>query len=286
MVGTHKKHHSGGVPGSLSGVISQNSSECTKSTFSPPVLSAKSPLKSPGKRRSGLFPRLHASTESQGDSRTRCDSLSSAQKTPDSGHVSQDVKSETSSNPSSPEICNSKERSYIKLKDSGRSNISRSSSSTSSSSMAGESEVPEETESAVGRWDSLTEPPSLLQSSQPSTASPFRGDAFLYSPSLSCDAQCSATPVIMCRSPTDVKSKTSPRSNLKFRFDKLSQSSAVSIQCKQCVAVLRRREWIHPSELSLGARDRRKETNPGTSAALCKTNENELGLYLCRNVIA
>ncbi|RXM94305.1 Rap1 GTPase-activating protein 2 [Acipenser ruthenus] len=105
MVGTHKKHHSGGVPGSLSGVISQNSSECTKSTFSPPVLSAKSPLKSPGKRRSGLFPRLHASTESQGDSRTRCDSLSSAQKTPDSGHVSQDVKSETSSNPSSPEIC-------------------------------------------------------------------------------------------------------------------------------------------------------------------------------------
>ncbi|XP_058856693.1 rap1 GTPase-activating protein 2-like isoform X4 [Acipenser ruthenus] len=148
MVGTHKKHHSGGVPGSLSGVISQNSSECTKSTFSPPVLSAKSPLKSPGKRRSGLFPRLHASTESQGDSRTRCDSLSSAQKTPDSGHVSQDVKSETSSNPSSPEICTNKERSYIKLKDSSRSNISRSSSSTSSSSMAGESEALEENESA------------------------------------------------------------------------------------------------------------------------------------------
>ncbi|KAK6475529.1 rap1 GTPase-activating protein 2-like isoform X1 [Huso huso] len=210
MVGTHKKHHSGGVPGSLSGVISQNSSECTKSTFSPPVLSAKSPLKSPGKRRSGLFPRLHASTESQGDSRTRCDSLSSAQKTPDSGHVSQDVKSETSSNPSSPEICTNKERSYIKLKDSSRSNISRSSSSTSSSSMAGESEALEENESA---------------SSQPSTASPFRGDAFLYSPSLSCDSQSSAPPVIMCRSPTDVKSKTSPRSNLKFRFDKLSHSS-------------------------------------------------------------
>ncbi|MGH0152398.1 UNVERIFIED_CONTAM: hypothetical protein FKN15_033822 [Acipenser sinensis] len=214
MVGTHKKHHSGGVPGSLSGVISQNSSECTKSTFSPPVLSAKSPLKSPGKRRSGLFPRLHASTESQGDSRTRCDSLSSAQKTPDSGHVSQDVKSETSSNPSSPEICTNKERSYIKLKDSSRSNISRSSSSTSSSSMAGESEALEENESA---------------SSQPSTASPFRGDAFLYSPSLSCDSQSSAPPVIMCRSPTDVKSKTSPRSNLKFRFDKLSHSSTVSI---------------------------------------------------------
>lgn len=45
----------------------------------PPVLSAKSPLKSPVKRRSGLFPRLHSSTESptekhptRGYSKTHC----------------------------------------------------------------------------------------------------------------------------------------------------------------------------------------------------------------------
>lgn len=91
-----------GVPSSVSGGgLPQNSMECTKSTFTvlifsyfllfrlnpliiiiiigvqqcmclmlylcvcqPPVLSAKSPLKSPVKRRSGLFPRLHSSTES------------------------------------------------------------------------------------------------------------------------------------------------------------------------------------------------------------------------------
>ncbi|MBN3308279.1 RPGP2 protein, partial [Amia calva] len=110
MVGAHKKQHGGGVPGSLSGVISQSSTECTKSTFTPPNLSAKSPLKSPVKRRSGLFPRLHASADSQTDSRPRSDNLAGAQRTPDSGHVSQDMRSETSSNPSSPEICPHKER--------------------------------------------------------------------------------------------------------------------------------------------------------------------------------
>ncbi|RVE63335.1 hypothetical protein OJAV_G00135250 [Oryzias javanicus] len=33
-------------------------------------------------------------------------------------------------------------------------------------------------------------------------------------------------PLIMCRSPTELKNKNSPRSNLKFRFDKLSHSAA------------------------------------------------------------
>uniref|UniRef100_A0A4W5Q901 RAP1 GTPase activating protein 2a n=1 Tax=Hucho hucho TaxID=62062 RepID=A0A4W5Q901_9TELE len=74
MVGSHR-HRSpgvgGGVPASLSGGGLPQSTECTKSTFSPPVLSAKSPLKSPVKRRSGLFPRLHSSTESPSDRHTR-----------------------------------------------------------------------------------------------------------------------------------------------------------------------------------------------------------------------
>lgn len=98
----------------------------------------------------------------------------------------------------------------------------------------------------------------LPQANHPSIAS-----SSAFSPSLSVDSQASGTPVIMCRSPTgksmflhrhtlsihnvrwqtlpwacssfsfhfllpysaDVKSKTSPRSNLKFRFDKMSQSS-------------------------------------------------------------
>ncbi|XP_011482157.4 rap1 GTPase-activating protein 2 isoform X6 [Oryzias latipes] len=39
------------------------------------------------------------------------------------------------------------------------------------------------------------------------------------------DAQTSC-PLIMCRSPTELKNKSSPRSNLKFRFDKLSHAAA------------------------------------------------------------
>ncbi|KAG2458790.1 RPGP2 protein, partial [Polypterus senegalus] len=150
MVGSHKKQQSSAVPGSLSGVISQNSSECTKTTFSPPVMSARSPLRSPAKRRSGLFNRLYSSSDNQADTRHRSDSFSNTQKTPDGSQVPLELKSETSSNPSSPEICTTKERTNIKLKDTGRTNISRSSSSTSSfSSAAGEGENLEDFESAV-----------------------------------------------------------------------------------------------------------------------------------------
>uniref|UniRef100_A0A803V3C8 RAP1 GTPase activating protein 2 n=1 Tax=Ficedula albicollis TaxID=59894 RepID=A0A803V3C8_FICAL len=215
MVGSQKRHHGGGIPGSLSGGIAHGSGELSKGTFSPPVpaAAAKNQSRSPIKRRSGLFPRLHTTSESQAESRARCDSVSGAQKTPDLGH-SQEMKSETSSNPSSPEICPNKDRPFLKLKENGRSNISRSSSSTSSfSSTAGESETLEE-------YDS--------QGSQPSTASPFRQDVFVYSASPGSESPGvgQATPVIMSRSPTDVKNRNSPRSNLKFRFDKLSHGSS------------------------------------------------------------
>ncbi|XP_074244460.1 rap1 GTPase-activating protein 2 isoform X5 [Saimiri boliviensis] len=216
MVGGQKKSHSGGIPGSLSGGISHNSMEVTKTTFSPPVVvaTAKNQSRSPIKRRSGLFPRLHTGSEGQGDSRARCDSVSSTPKTPDGGHSSQEIKSETSSNPSSPEICPNREKPFMKLKENGRA-ISRSSSSTSSvSSTTGEGEAMEEGDSG---------------SSQPSTTSPFKQEVFVYSPSPSSESPslgAAATPIIMSRSPTDAKSRNSPRSNLKFRFDKLSHASS------------------------------------------------------------
>uniref|UniRef100_A0ABM5EMF4 Rap1 GTPase-activating protein 2 isoform X2 n=2 Tax=Pogona vitticeps TaxID=103695 RepID=A0ABM5EMF4_9SAUR len=217
MVGSQKRHQSGGIPGSLSGGIVHNSVEITKTTFSPPaaIATAKNQSRSPIKRRSGLFPRLHTGSESQAEPRTRCDSSSGTPKTPDGGHPSQEMKGEASSNPSSPEICPNKERPFVKLKENGRPNISRSSSSTSSfSSTAGESENLEEYESA---------------GSQPSTASPYKQDVFIYSPSQSNEnpvLASASTPVIMSRSPTDIKSRNSPRSNLKFRFDKLSHASS------------------------------------------------------------
>uniref|UniRef100_A0A8C6WN07 RAP1 GTPase activating protein 2a n=1 Tax=Neogobius melanostomus TaxID=47308 RepID=A0A8C6WN07_9GOBI len=107
MVGSHR-HRSpgvgGGVPASLSGGgLPQSTSECTKSTFTPPGLSAKSPLKSPVKRRSGLFPRLHSSTEIPSD-------RNSEHKPLEICPLSQEVRSETPSNPSSPEICPNKDR--------------------------------------------------------------------------------------------------------------------------------------------------------------------------------
>uniref|UniRef100_A0A8C6ZD68 RAP1 GTPase activating protein 2 n=1 Tax=Nothoprocta perdicaria TaxID=30464 RepID=A0A8C6ZD68_NOTPE len=192
MVGSQRRHHSGGIPGSLSGGITHNSTEVTKATFSPPVpvATTKNPSRSPIKRRSGLFPRLHTGSESQPEGRTRCDSTSGAQRTPDAVHTAQDAKAEPCSNPSSPEICPSRERPFAKLRENGRSNISRSSSSTSSfSSAAGESETLEE-------YDSV--------GSQPSTASPFKQDVFVYSaaPGGESPGGAAATPVIMSRSPT------------------------------------------------------------------------------------
>uniref|UniRef100_A0A8K9WZB9 Rap-GAP domain-containing protein n=1 Tax=Oncorhynchus mykiss TaxID=8022 RepID=A0A8K9WZB9_ONCMY len=160
MVGSHR-HRSpgvgGGVPASLSGGGLPQSTECTKSTFTPPVLSAKSPLKSPVKRRSGLFPRLHSSTESPSDRHTRRSvGFPYDQKTPDICPLGQEGRSETWSNPSSPEICPNKERPFLKLKDcSSRPNISRSSSSTSSfSSTTGEGEALEELDTvrACSHW--------------------------------------------------------------------------------------------------------------------------------------
>uniref|UniRef100_A0AAY4ETM0 Rap-GAP domain-containing protein n=1 Tax=Denticeps clupeoides TaxID=299321 RepID=A0AAY4ETM0_9TELE len=70
-------------------------------------------------------------------------------KTPELGPQTQEVRSETLSNPSSPEIGPNKERPFMKLKEcSGRANISRSSSSTSSfSSTAGEGEGTDELDS-------------------------------------------------------------------------------------------------------------------------------------------
>ncbi|XP_027964902.1 rap1 GTPase-activating protein 2 isoform X4 [Eumetopias jubatus] len=216
MVSSQKKQHGGGIPGSLSGGISHTSTEVTKTTFSPPAAAAaKNQSRSPIKRRSGLFPRLYTGSEGQGDGRTRCDSASSNPKTPDGAHSSQEIKSEASSNPSSPEICPNKEKPFVKLKENGRANISRSSSSTSSfSSTAGEGEAVEECDSG---------------SSQPSMTSPFKQEVFVYSPSPSSESPspgAPATPIIVSRSPTDAKSRNSPRSNLKFRFDKLSHGSS------------------------------------------------------------
>ncbi|XP_041750560.1 rap1 GTPase-activating protein 2 isoform X1 [Coregonus clupeaformis] len=185
----------GGMPTSLSGgVLPHSSSDATN-------------VKSPVKRRSGLFPRL-LSIDSQTERHNHNHrSLHSDQRSFDTGHPTQDVKSETLSNPSSPEACPKERPSSVKLNEcsASRTNVCCSSSSTSSfSSAAGEGEATD------------TDPNTLAPSVFPS----------VHSPSLTVEGQSSGTPVIMCRSPTELKNKSSPRSNLKFRFDKLSHSAA------------------------------------------------------------
>ncbi|XP_067112751.1 rap1 GTPase-activating protein 2-like [Osmerus mordax] len=138
--------------------------------------SETSSVKSPVKRRSGLFPRL-LSVDSQTERHSHR-SLHSDQRSFDCSHV----KSETPSNPSSPEACPHKE------------------STGSFSTAVGEVEI-------VDDFDPNTLATSLL-------------------PPITVEGQSSGTPVIMCRSPTEFKNKSSPRSNLKFRFDKLSHSAA------------------------------------------------------------
>lgn len=137
-------------------------------------------VKSPVKRRSGLFPRL-LSVDSQTEKHNHR-SLLSEQRSFDSCNPMLEVRSELPSNPSSPEA-GQRDRIHMKKES---SKISRSTSSTCSFSVPAD------------------DTHLLVQAAE---------------------AQ-SSSPLIVCRSPTDPRNKNSPRTNLKFRFDKLSHSAA------------------------------------------------------------
>ncbi|XP_034149371.1 rap1 GTPase-activating protein 2b isoform X4 [Esox lucius] len=183
----------GGLPASLSGGVLPHS------------ISEASSVKSPGKRRSGLFPRLLSiDSQTERDNQSQR-SLHSNHRSFDAGHPLQEVRSETLSNPSSPEGCPNRERSNsIKSKEcsNSKTSVSHPSSTSSFGSTVGEGEA----------TDDIDPVSNILA---PSTGI-----------SLTIEGQSSGTPVIMCRSPTELKNKSSPRSNLRFRFDKLSHSTA------------------------------------------------------------
>ncbi|XP_076745598.1 rap1 GTPase-activating protein 2 isoform X3 [Maylandia zebra] len=136
-------------------------------------------VKSPVKRRSGLFPRL-LSVDSQTEKHSQR-SLLGEQRSFDGCNPMLEVRPELPSNPSSPEA-GQRDRIHTKKES---SKISRSTSSTCSFSIPAD-------------------------------------DTHL---AATVEGQSSA-PVIVCRSPTELRNKNSPRSNLKFRFDKLSHSAA------------------------------------------------------------
>ncbi|XP_074528547.1 rap1 GTPase-activating protein 2-like isoform X1 [Halichoeres trimaculatus] len=137
--------------------------------------SAEYNVKSPVKRRSGLFPRLLSV-----DSQTEKHNLRGEQRSFDGCHATLEVRSELPSNPSSPEA--GRDKIHMKKES---SKISRSTSSSCSFSLPAD-------------------------------------DSHL---AVTVEGQ-SSSPLLVCRSPTELKNKNSPRSNLKFRFDKLSHSAA------------------------------------------------------------
>ncbi|XP_018543960.1 rap1 GTPase-activating protein 2 isoform X6 [Lates calcarifer] len=145
-------------------------------------ISAECIVKSPVKRRSGLFPRL-LSVDSQTEKHNQR-SLLSEQRSFDSCQPTLEVKSELPSNPSSPEA-GQRDRIHMRKES---SKISRSTSSTCSFSIPAD-------------------------------------DTHLLAQAAAVEGQ-SSSPLLVCRSPTELKNKNSPRSNLKFRFDKLSHSAA------------------------------------------------------------
>ncbi|XP_020488974.2 rap1 GTPase-activating protein 2 isoform X1 [Labrus bergylta] len=145
--------------------------------------SAEYNVKSPVKRRSGLFPRL-LSVDSQTE-KHNLRSLLSEQRSFDCGcHATLEVRSELPSNPSSPEA-GQRDRVHVKKES---SKISRSTSSSCSFSLPAD-------------------------------------ETHLLAQAVTVEGQ-NSSPLLVCRSPTELKNKNSPRSNLKFRFDKLSHSAA------------------------------------------------------------
>ncbi|XP_067826557.1 rap1 GTPase-activating protein 1 isoform X7 [Heptranchias perlo] len=131
------------------------------------------PGKSPTRKKSGPFSSRRSSAigiENIQEVVERRESTSSTQKTPDSGHVSQEPKSENSSNQSSPEMPTTKNRAIINQKASneGGQDLSRSSSNASSfASVVEENEVLEDYDTGMDSFSSV--------------GTPHKRDSFTYS---------------------------------------------------------------------------------------------------------
>uniref|UniRef100_UPI00398F7A0B rap1 GTPase-activating protein 1 isoform X2 n=1 Tax=Pristiophorus japonicus TaxID=55135 RepID=UPI00398F7A0B len=160
-------------PNTVSTSHSGSFTHSTGETVRTPVISLIIPGKSPTRKKSGPFSSRRSSAigiENIQEVAERRESMSSTQKTPDSGHVSQEPKSENSSNQSSPEMPTTKNRAIINPKalNEGGQDLSRSSSNASSfASVVEENEALEDYDTGM---DSLS-----------SVGTPHKRDSFTYS---------------------------------------------------------------------------------------------------------
>nr|XP_043893881.1 rap1 GTPase-activating protein 1 isoform X7 [Solea senegalensis] len=162
---TFKKPHT--VSTSLSASLSHNPAESPKF----PGISLIIPGKSPTRKRSGPFSARRSSAigiENIQEVQERRENSPNTQKTPDSGHVSQDPKSDNSSNQSSPEVLTAAKNRAPSIPEG--QDLSRSSSNASSFASVVEENETEATEDYDTGMESLS-----------SAGTPHKRDSFTYS---------------------------------------------------------------------------------------------------------
>ncbi|XP_076022771.1 rap1 GTPase-activating protein 1 isoform X6 [Genypterus blacodes] len=199
------------VSTSLSGNFNHNPTESPKF----PGISLIIPGKSPTRKKSGPFSSRRSSAigieniqEVQERSRQ---SPPNTQKTPDSGHVSQDPKSDNSSNQSSPEALTTKNSSYL----GGRApsipeghDLSRSSSNASSFASVVEENETENTEDYDTGMESLS-----------SAGTPHKRDSFTYAPWME-DSVSSTSATSRGSSPGPVKSERAKGTEIRIKLER------------------------------------------------------------------
>ncbi|XP_058498668.1 rap1 GTPase-activating protein 1-like isoform X7 [Solea solea] len=162
---TFKKPHT--VSTSLSASLPHNPAEIPKF----PGISLIIPGKSPTRKRSGPFSARRSSAigiENIQEVQERRENSPNTQKTPDSGHVSQDPKSDNSSNQSSPEVLTAAKNRAPSIPEG--QDLSRSSSNASSFASVVEENEMEATEDYDTGMESLS-----------SAGTPHKRDSFTYS---------------------------------------------------------------------------------------------------------
>ncbi|XP_028264983.1 rap1 GTPase-activating protein 1 isoform X9 [Parambassis ranga] len=164
---TFKKPHT--VSTSLSGTFNHNPAESPKF----PGISLIIPGKSPTRKKSGPFSSRRSSAIGieniqEVQEKSSRDNSPNTQKTPDSGHVSQDPKSDNSSNQSSPEVLTTTKNRAPSIPEGH--DLSRSSSNASSFASVVEENETEATEDYDTGMESLS-----------SAGTPHKRDSFTYS---------------------------------------------------------------------------------------------------------
>uniref|UniRef100_UPI0037E77208 rap1 GTPase-activating protein 1 isoform X4 n=1 Tax=Semicossyphus pulcher TaxID=241346 RepID=UPI0037E77208 len=200
-----KKPHT--VSTSLSGSFNQEPAESPKF----PGISLIIPGKSPTRKKSGPFSSRRSSAIGieniqEVQEKINRESSPNTQKTPDSGHVSQDPKSDNSSNQSSPEVLTTTKNRAPSIPEGH--DLSRSSSNASSFASVVEENETEATEDYDTGMESLS-----------SAGTPHKRDSLTYSTWLE-DSTSSTSNTSRCSSPGPVKPERGKGTDIRIKLER------------------------------------------------------------------